>query len=398
MAGKLKTFWLNIGFLDRDMHLSQRRQILQALTEEQVEVRANFDYFQTPLPIHGLDKVWMLRFPSKGLLGAILLFTKQQLVLMKNLDVDVVVVKAFNLHQTLPIWFLWLKILRRTRPKFVLDVRTLPVDLQSNCRGKLRKIRFTSGVRLAFRYFDGLTMITEKMKRDLQMEVNNFEKEICVWSSGVDPNLFDPNNVSDLRSELGFKDRFVIMYHGILSPNRGLQQAIEAIAIVRKSHPEVMLFLLGKGSAQTQLEELVRNLGLEKHVLIHPPVPFEQVPKYIKSVQAGILPFPDLDWWNTSSPIKLFEYLSMGKPVIVTDIEAHRAVLNNMKCGLFVPNHQPVNIADGIKSILEKASELTAMGVIARDNAIKHFTWEKQARKIKVYFQDILRDGSVSHS
>lgn len=399
MPGKMKTFWMqDDSFLDRDMDMSERRQILQALADQKLEVRASFNFIQTTLPVRGLEKVWMLRLRAKNLLGMILLFAEQQLVLMRNLDADVVVVWPFNLHQTLLLWFLWRKILRRRRPKFVLDVRTLPVELPDNWRGKLRQKRFDTSVRLSFRYFDGLTMITEKMKRDLQTQANDFKKKICVWSSGVDPNLFDPENVEDCRSELGFKDRFVIMYHGILSPNRGLQQAIEAIAMVRKSQPEVIFFLLGKGPAQTELEGQIRNLGLENHVLIHPPVPLEEVPRYIKSADVGILPFPDLDWWNTSSPIKLNEYLAMGKPVVVTDIAAHRAALGKLKCGFFVPNHQPDSLAHGIKTVIEKASELRALGEIARKTAIEHFTWKRQARKIKVYFQDLLREDSVSSS
>jgi glycosyltransferase involved in cell wall biosynthesis len=398
MASKLKTFWLNLGFLDRDMDLSERRQILRALAEQKVEVRANFNYIKTPLSVQGLDKVWMLKLHGKTFLGIILLYAKQQLTLMKNLDVDVVVVRAFNLHQTLPLWFFWRKVLHRRRPKFVLDLRTLPVDVDEKLWGKLRKIRFDTSVRLAFRHFEGLSVITEKMKIDLQTEVSDFKKKVCVWSSSVDPNLFDPRRVADVRDELGFNDRFVIMYHGILSPNRGLQQAVEAIAIVRKSHPEIMFFLLGKGSAQPKLEEQIRDLGLESHVFIHPPVPYESVPKYINSVQTGILPFPDLDWWNTSSPIKLYEYLAMGKPVIVTDIAAHRAVLGKIKCGFFVPNHEPVSIAHGINTAIENAFEITELGRIARTMVIKHFTWERQARKIKDYFQDLLNNDPLHPS
>jgi glycosyltransferase involved in cell wall biosynthesis len=396
MADKLKTFWLNLDFLDIDMHVSQRLQILSALAKEGVEVRANFNYLQNHFSVNGLHKVWLIRLRSKTLLGRILFLIEEQLVIMNNLDVDVIIVRPFNLHQTIPLWFLWRKILGFKRPKFVLDIRSLAVDLLGNWKGKQRQKRFDTSVRIAFRYFDGLTMITEKMKKDLQEEAKNFEKKICVWSSGVDPKIFNPDNVGDIRRQLGLEDRFVIMYHGTLSPNRGLQQSIEAISLVRKSHPEILFFLLGKGPAEAELEEQVRNLRLEEHVIIHPPVSFEEVPKYIKSAQAGILPFPDLNWWNTSSPIKLFEYLSMGKPVIVTDIEAHRTVLGKLECGFFVPNHQPISIADGIKRIIEKVSGLSDLGKIARKTAIDNFTWEKQALTIKAYLEDLAKDSVSS--
>ena len=388
----MKTLWLNIGYLDRDMELGARQQILRALADQKVKVQAAFNFIQTPSRVYGLDKIWLLRRRSNGCLGTILLFAQQQLLLMKNLDTDVVVVWPPNLHHTLPLWFIWRIVLRRNRPKFVLDVRTLPVDATDNLQGKLRQKRFDSSVRIAFKFFDGLTVITKRMRSNLQKKANNFKKEICVWSSGVDTDLFDPTNVADIEGELKFSDRYVIMYHGIFSPNRGLQQTIEAIDIVRKNHPEIMLLLLGKGSAQSELEEMVRRLELQNHVLIHPQVPYENVPKYINSVQAGILPFPNLDWWSTSSPIKLCEYLAMGKPVIVTDIAAHRAVLGKLKCGFFIPNHEPASIARGINSAIEKVSDLKELGKVARTIIIDHFTWKRQALKIKGYFTDILKD------
>lgn len=393
MISKLKTFWLNLGFLDRDMDLSERRQILRALSEQRVEVRAIFNYFHTPQRIFGLDKIWLLRFRAKGLIGRIWLFIEQQMVLIKNLDVHVIVVRAFNLHQTLPVWFFQRKILRRRLPKFVLDIRTLPVDIANDWRGKQQRLRFYSSIRLAFRYFDGISIITEKMKGDLQRIVNNYDKKVCVWSSGVDPILFDPEHTNDIKHIIEFDRRFVIMYHGILSPNRGLQQSIEAIAMLKKKYPEIMLFFLGKGPGQAELEKLIKRFKLENHVFIHQPVSFEDVPKYIKAASVGILPFPNLNWWNTSSPIKLFEYLAMKKPVILTDIAAHRAVLGNRQCGFFVPDHRPASIACGISTVLEKTTELAELGNIARKIVIEHFTWERQARKIKKYFQDLLEDG-----
>lgn len=392
MSRKLKTLWLNLGFLDREMDLSERWQILQSLAKENVEVRASFNYINKPLPIDGIDKVWMLQLRRRGLFGSIKLFAEQQLLLLKNLDVDVVVVWPFNFHQTLPIWFLWRKILRRPLPRFVLDFRTLAVDLPAGWTGKLRQKRFETSAQLAFRYFDGVTIITEKMKRDLQTQANNFSKELCVWATGVDPNLFDPHRIGNFRTKLGLHGRFVCMYHGVLSPNRGLQQAVHAIDIVRKSHPEVMLFLLGKGPARSELELHVRNLHLQDHVVIHPPVPFQEVPAHINSAQVGILPFPDLDWWNTSSPIKLNEYLAMGKPVIVTDIAAHRAVLCNEKFAFYVTNDSPTSIARGMESAIAKAHDLPQIGKMARRMALKSLTWKVQARKIKAYLEDLVKE------
>ena len=88
----------------------------------------------------------------------------------------------------------------------------------------------------------------------------------------------------------------------------------------------------------------------------------------------------------------------MGKPVIVTDIAAHRAVLGNLNCAFFVPDHQPDSIADGIKKAFENESELETLGELARKTAIQHFTWDRQARKIIAYFQDLLKEDTNLNS
>ena len=393
MLQKLKTFWLNIGHIDQDLEIPARLKFLQTLAAEDSEVRAIFNYSQKASTPNGLAKVWMIRSIGGGVFGKIWLFAKQQFVLLKNLDVDVVVLRHRNLHQNLPLWFLWRKILRRKHPKFVLDVRSVIVDISDNWKGKLEQLRFDSAVGFAFRYLDGLTIITEKMRRDLQSKFNNFEKKTCVWSSGVDPVLFDPDKAEPPGHLLELRDRFVIMYHGIFSLNRGLQQAIQAIPIVKDAHPDVLLFLLGKGPGQSEFENLVRKYSLEDHVVIHPPVAHEAVPGYIRLARAGILPFPDLDWWNASSPIKLMEYLAMAKPVILTDIAAHRSALGELKCGFFVRDHRPESIARGIATVIEKQSELDTLGTIARNAAIENFTWKKQAEEIKTYFYDLIQEN-----
>ena len=389
MIRKLKTFWLNVGLIDRDLEIPARLKFLQAVAGEGLEVRAVFNYSQSPPILNDLEKVWMIRSPRWGVFGKIWLLAKQQFVLIKNLDVGVIVLRHRNLHQTLPLWFFWRKVLRRKLPKFVLDVRSVIVDISDNWQGKLEQLRFDSAVGFAFRHLDGLTIITEKMTKDLQTQFGNFEKRTCIWSSGVDPVLFDPDRAGNPGDTPKLKDRFVIMYHGIFSLNRGLQQAIEAIALVRKFHPEVLLFLLGKGPGQAEFEKLIQKQGLEDHVVIHPPVAHEEVPGYIKLARAGILPFPDLEWWNASSPIKLMEYLAMAKPVILTDIAAHRSALGELKCGYFVGDHQPESIARGITAVIEKRSELEPLGALARKTALENFTWQRQAVKVKTYFQDL---------
>ncbi len=387
---RITSFWLNLGFLDREMELSQRLQVLAALARQGIEVRANFNCLRSASPPKGIGKVWLLKPPLRGRIGALFLFFSQQYVLLKNADVDVVVVRAFNLHFTLPLWLMWRKLMRRPFPKFVLDVRTLPVDVETNLQGRLRVIRFWSSIRIASRHFDGLMMITEEMKNFLLGTKESSLRKSCVWTSGVNPSLFDPLRCGSMKTALQLEQKFVLIYHGVFSPNRGLQQAIKALALVQNTAPEIRLVLLGKGPAEEELVSLVLALGLEENVILHPPVRHGDVPKYINAADAGILPFPNLDWWNTSSPIKLFEYLAMGKPVIVTDIPAHRSVLNGCACGFFAQDNRPSTLAATILHAMESRKSFDRLGKEARNLALQRYSWDSQATKIREFFEKLI--------
>ena len=76
------------------------------------------------------------------------------------------------------------------------------------------------------------------------------------------------------------------------------------------------------------------------------------------------------------------EYLAMKRPVIVTDIPAHRNVIGNKKCGIFIPNHQPEAIIQGIKSAIENKEKLTIWGKEGLNIILNNYTWDHQALKI----------------
>lgn len=386
----IKTFWLNIGALDKDMDLTGRQQILKTLSSEDVEVRATFNYLNNYENLfNGIGKIYL--FKIGGIFSSLRLMLKQQLILLKNLDVDVIILRAWKIHETFPLFIILRYILRKKIPRFILDLRTVPVDTKKTISHRINSIRFKSSIKLSIKYFDGLTVISEKLKQDIIRDYHCSNKHIKVWTTGVDPDHFNPETAGDMRDELNIKNRFVLMYHGVFSPYRGLQQAIRAIDLLKEKYPDIYLVLLGKGDAKEEFESLVEKLGLHDNVLIHPPIQFNKVPSFINSADCGILPFPDLEWWNTSGPLKLNEYLAIGKPVILTDIAAHRSVIGNEPFGFYSLNEQPEYLAKAIESAYEQKN-IETLSQKARMFALKELTWKRQAQKIKLYLKGVINE------
>jgi glycosyltransferase involved in cell wall biosynthesis len=102
-----------------------------------------------------------------------------------------------------------------------------------------------------------------------------------------------------------------------------------------------------------------------------------------------MLAFPDHEWWSVQSPLKLFEYFAMAKPVIATDIPMNTSVIGAMKCAFLIKNNTPDDICAGIKLAMATKDRLSEMGAEGRSLVEKTYSWREQASKIGAYLQTI---------
>jgi len=291
------------------------------------------------------------------------------------------------------ILFTVLRKIKIIKIKFVMDVRTIPVEIHG-ISDRAKQILFDLSIYASKYFFDGLSVITPFMKKVLTDQYKLKTKNIGIWTSGVSLELFDYKQhdneyVKRLQNKWNLQNKFVIIYHGVFTPSRGLHESIEAINLLRGKCPDIVLLLVGDGSDRNFLSGLTERFELRNHVIITGPVRHDYIPYYIKLSDIGILPFPNLFWWRVSSPIKLMEYMAMAKPVIVSDIEAHRDVIKSNGCGIFVKSNAPVDLANGILFAYENKAQMKQMGLLGRKIVEERFTWQKQVVNLDKYLQEI---------
>lgn len=277
--------------------------------------------------------------------------------------------------------FMALSKLRLIKTKFVLDIRSIPVEIHHPI-DRIKEQIYKAVLLLANFFLDGVTVISPLMQKQICDEYNINKNNVGIWSSGVSLETFNFEAIDPISEPHFCNKELIVMYHGVLSQSRGLQETVKAIKLLESKYPDIVFLVLGDGKAKDELESLIKELNLENNVFLHKSVPYDDVPKYIASCDIGILPFPNLNWWRVSSPLKLMEYLAMGKSVIVTDIEAHREALNNSPGGIFIKSHQPEEIAKGIEKAYHLRNKLRKMGRMGRERVIHKYTWEKQAENL----------------
>jgi glycosyltransferase involved in cell wall biosynthesis len=138
-------------------------------------------------------------------------------------------------------------------------------------------------------------------------------KKITVVMNSPDEKIFQARQtIQRMR-----KGRFVIMYHGSLVERNGVDLAVEAFARVRATIPEAELRIYGSPTPFLhRVMDSVRARGLEKSVQYLGPRLSEQIAEAIQECDLGIIPNQRNIFTEINTPVRMFEYLALGKPVI----------------------------------------------------------------------------------
>ena len=131
---------------------------------------------------------------------------------------------------------------------------------------------------------------------------------------GVDTTLF--RNYGDTKEELDIEG-FVIGYVGVLREWVDLRPVFEALKDLNK---EIKMIVVGKEGYFRENIELAKRCGVFDRVTFTGMVPYSQVPKYISAMDVCLIPFKRNEITQNALPLKLFEYMACGKPVISSEI------------------------------------------------------------------------------
>lgn len=144
-----------------------------------------------------------------------------------------------------------------------------------------------------------------------------------------------------------FKDRMIILYSGTFEYYQGIPMLLECVREVVLKEPRVIFILAGGSPKQVvQMREHAEKLKVEKHIIFTGNLHPNTVKCFIR--KATLLVSPRLHGNNT--PLKIYEYLASGKPIVATDLQTHTQILSGKEAVL--AGGDPKSFAEGILSIL----------------------------------------------
>lgn len=179
-------------------------------------------------------------------------------------------------------------------------------------------------------------------------------------------------------------DRPVVMYAGSLEPYQGVELLLEAFALVRDERPDAFLSVIGGTAEQVEpYREAARRLGLDGHCVFVGRVSPATVKTCISS--ASVLTSPRLEGTNT--PLKIYEQVASGVPLVATRILSHTQVLDDRICFLVDPD--PVSVAEGLLAALGDDHRREAVSRAAREHYRRHWSREVYREKMRKMLEAI---------
>lgn len=207
-------------------------------------------------------------------------------------------------------------------------------------------------------------------------------KRCSVIRNGVDPKRFFPQAQDKLREELGLTAQGpYIAFVGGFFPWHGLDTLVEAIAIVVKSFPTVQCLLVGDGQTKRALEEQVRRLQLSAHVQFIGRVDFDMVPNWIAASDVCVVLHRQIRSYPGDS-MKLWEYLSCGRPVVATTGPGYGDIIEELRCGLSAKANDPTDLARQFLCLFVDHGLRRTMGERGRMAVVRSHTWALRAAQL----------------
>jgi glycosyltransferase involved in cell wall biosynthesis len=224
------------------------------------------------------------------------------------------------------------------------------------------------------RWADGQTTITNRMAQVVHVPP---ERLWGTWPSGVTLATFTP--AQQQRTWPTIADPIHLIYIGSLHYERNLINLCRAVEVANAAGMAFHLTLLGEGSERADLTQFAQQTSGRIQVL--PSIPHAQVPQLLAQAHVGVLPFPDEEKFRVSSPIKLFEYMAAGLPILATRIVCHTDVIGDGDYVFWAESADVAGIYAALRNLWNRRERLPQQSRLAAA-AAPAWSWHAAAKKL----------------
>lgn len=312
--------------------------------------------------------------PNVYLFGQLLFFAKIiRRVLQEWSSADVIL---FHQDMALAVLPLRLRRLFGRKPRFVMDTRDFADVVNGRFKTRFRLWLFKQIYRFNFLFADAQTTITPRMADYAKVPKKSL---LGTWPSGVEVDDF--KRAHQHREWETVVSPIKLLYVGSIITKRNHIELCRAVVTANEQGMRFCFTLYGGGEARPKIEAFAREWPTA--VQVCDPVPHEQIPDVLGQHHVGVTSLPTVDdkKYMASSPIKLFEYMAAGMPILATANPCHVDVVGDGRYGFWADAPSSEALCQTLEQIWQQRHQLPLLGQEALADA-DHWTWSQAAKKL----------------
>lgn len=218
--------------------------------------------------------------------------------------------------------------------------------------------------------------------------------------TAVVPNGVDTAAFRDLPSKAATRCRFglpaearIALFIGVLRPWHGVDVAIRALGQLPTQ--DLLLVIVGDGAMRPELEQLARAEGVAERVRFLGQLDHADIPALLAAGDVAIAPYPAiLDF--SFSPLKLYEYLAAGVPIVASEVGQIREILGSGSYGTLVTPGDVDGLAAAIDAVSRQPLHVRRAAAAGRAHTMRSHGWEDRATAITALI-DEERSRALAH-
>ena len=239
--------------------------------------------------------------------------------------------------------------------------------------------------KMATRYSGKIISVTPHIGTYLVDHYNCASDKVIVIANGVNTKIFYPIRdealLENWRKKLGItKEEIIIVFVGNLAPWQGVETLIEAAPFLLREIRNIRFLIIGDGILRESFETKVKSLGVEDHFTFTGMVDHQEIPLYLNIADICVLPKRRLK--SGYSPIKLYEYMACGKPVVASRVEGLE-LIEEEGTGRLTEPEDILSLEKTLYNLIEEPQERLMMGGKGFQIARERFSWESRVTQIE---------------
>jgi glycosyltransferase involved in cell wall biosynthesis len=251
-------------------------------------------------------------------------------------------------------------------------------------------------IRPLFKWANKIVLVTNLTRSYYIGDYNNKEKVSIIYEP-VDIEHFNSKKIyeekkNDIRHKLAvFEDYKIVSFIGNISTVKGIEYFIEVVhEVVNKTNTKVKFLIVGEVSVGyieyfATLKKQIAELNLDNDIVFLGKIPHSQIRDILSVVDIFLMTSI-----AEGTPLVILEAMSMGIPVVATDVGGISEQVANGKTGIVVPPKDVNAIAEAVLYLLENDEIRKQYGINARERIVKFFSLNKCVEEHQLLYEDII--------